>query len=370
MSEALAQPTSSRDDVAAAFTAVEAKTEPVKIEPVKAEPAKIEPVKVEPAKAEPAQLRGEPGPANVEPAKTEPVKAEPVKAEPAKTEPVKVEPAKPWESRLAKPPTTWKPETREQWEQIPAAARIEIHRRESEAYKAIQTSKAAREFQQSFMNVAQPYAATMAQEGSNPLESFRDYLKTAHMLRTGLPQEKAMAVARAIQQFGVPIELLDQALAGVLKGGGNGQAGAGQFRDPRVDQLLGTLAQQRTAREQALNQEIDQELGEFAVDPKNEYYHDVRDIMADVLEVAARRNEKLSLQQAYERSTMLHPEVSKLVRTKDLSAEQERLTKAAQAAKAAAVQVTGAPGAPGGVQASDGSVRGAIEASIAQLSGR
>ena len=358
--------TSLHSDLSAAFDKAEtAATTTTTTEPVKTEPVKTEPVKTEPVKTEPAQLRGE-----GEPVKTEPVKTEPVKTEPVKTEPVKTEipPEERWADRLAKAPPSWKPEAREHWAQLPPQARLEIHRRESEVYKALQHSKASRDFHQEFNEVAEPYAMLMAQEGGN-LNGFSEYLKTASLLRMGTPMEKAMAVARAIHQFQVPIEMLDSALAGTLKQG-NGGAGGGEFRDPRVDKLLGVLEQQNQTRQASMAAEVDTELEEFGSDPKNEYFEDVRDIMADVLEVAARRNEKMSLQQAYRHATMLHPGISKLVEQKGKVKTQEELTAAAKAAKAAAISVTGAPGAPGGVTASDGTVRSSIEAAIGQLSGR
>src|SRR3990170_2620160 len=360
----------SRSDVAAAFDKVEvaqAKVEPVKVEPARIEPAKIEPAKIEPVKVEPAALRGE-GEVK-EPAKAETLGkvGEPAKAVELKAGEVKSDEAK-WQDRLTKAPPSWKPEAHESWAQLPSNVRVEIHRRESEVYRVLQNSKEAREFHQEFQKVAQPYAMLIAQEGS-PLLAFSEYLKTGSLLRMGTPHEKAMAVARAINQFQVPIELLDAALAGTLKAG-NGAGGAAQFRDPRVDQLLGTLAEQQARHNQQVTEEVDGELEEFATDEKNKYFHDVRDLMADIMEVAARRNKKVSLQTAYSQAIMLHPEISKLVKVQETTQTEQKLTQAAQAAKAAAVSITGSPGAPGGVVASDGTVRGSIEAAIASLSGR
>ena len=341
---------SSRSDVAAAFDKVVA----------------AEPAKVEPAKVEPVALRGE----VKEPEKVEVLGkvGEPAKVVEPKAGEVKSEEAK-WQDRLAKAPPSWKPEARESWAQLPSNVRVEIHRRESEVYRVLQHSKEARDFLQEFQKVAQPYAMLVAQDGGNPLTTFNEYLKTSSLLRMGTPHEKAMAVARAISQFQVPIELLDAALAGNLKAG-NGAAGAGQFRDPRLDQLLGTLAEQRAQNDQRVAEEVDSELEEFAADEKNKYFNDVRELMADIMEVAARRNKKVSLQTAYSQATMLHPEISKLLKTQETVQTEQKLTQAAQAAKAAAISITGAPGAPGGVAASDGTVRSSIEAAISQLSGR
>lgn len=357
-------------DLSAAFDKVEAAA--ITPTPTPASTSSTPAVEGKPAvKVEPASLRGEqtlkPGEVKAGEVKTGEVKPATGETKPGE---VKTEENR-WQDRLTKAPPSWKPEARESWQQVPANVRVEIHRRESEAYKAIQQSKTAREFHQEFAKVAQPFAILLEQEGG-PLNGFHEYLKTASLLRMGTPHEKAMAIAKAVQQFQIPIEMLDSALAGNISrpGGGNGQAAPGEFRDPRVDQLLQTLNQQQQQREQGMLAEVDNELEVFAQDPANEYFHDVRELMADVLEVAARRNEKISLQQAYSRATMIHPEVAKLVRRKELTSEQDKLTAAALKARGAAISVTGAPGAPGGVAASDGTVRGSIEAAISQLSGR
>jgi hypothetical protein len=192
----------------------------------------------------------------------------------------------------------------------------------------------------------------------------------------GTPNEKAMAVASAIQQFGIPIELLDAALAQMLKPGeagkGNGAAAAGnaEFRDPRVDDLMKTLST-RSAEERARNAEvIDAELAEFAADPVNEYFHDVKEDMADILEIAAKRKKAISLQTAYRQATILHPEISKLVEQKRAKTQQQKMTDAAKKAKGAAVQVTGSPILGAASTSANDTVRGSIEAAISSLSHR
>ena len=322
-----------------------------------------EPVKPAKPAAEAPGLRGEvpAAPAAAAPAKPE--------VKPAVPPAPKVEGDAKFVSRLARPPASWKPENIQHWDAIPEPVRVEIHRREAEMFRALQSSKEARDFVDEFNQVTAPYAVMIAQEGP-PMKAFQNYLQTVTTLRMGTPWEKAYGIAQACRNFNVPIELLDQALAGNLPPGanvlGNGQQGQQQFRDPRVDQLFTQLQQQNEQRQQRMNEEIDAELADFENNPEYPYFDHVRTMMGDVLELAARRNEKMSLQEAYRRSIMTHPELSKL-------AQQQEMAAAAKAAKEAAnVSVTGAPVTPSAipVTSSTGSVRGDIEQAIAQLSGR
>ena len=325
-------------------------------------------------------------PDKVEETTAAPAKVEDTTAAPAKVETPEVTAAKPdlekkadvtddtrWAERLTKAPPSWKPTSRELWEQIPQAARLEIHRRESETYRALTSSKESRDFISTFRGIVQPYEMLLAQEGG-PIQGFQQYLKTASLLRMGTPQEKAMTVASAVQQFGVPIELLDSALAGILKPGqGNGTAsaaGSAEFRDPRVDRLMGELANRNAQDQQRNAGRIDSELQAFAEAPENEYFFDVKDEMADILEIAAKRDKVISLQTAYRQATMLHPEISKLIADKEKRAEARRLTSAAVKARGAAVQVTGSPSLGAASVGSNETVRGSIEAAISSLSSR
>jgi len=334
--------------------------------------------------SEPAPLRGE-GPEAAE-VKTDAAPSTEFKSPEAKTDTpstevkTEVQPTpevteeKRWADRLEKAPPTWKAETRETWAQIPPAARLEIHRRESEVYKALQTTKDAREFHREFGSMAAPYQALLAQEGG-PLNGFREYLSTASMLRIGTPHEKANAVAGAIMKFGVPLELLDSALAGLVSGNpaAQPQSQSGQpqqFRDPRFDQFMQEVQARESAQKQQIQVEVATELQQFEADPKNEFFNDVRETMGDILEVAARRGKHVSLMEAYNQAVQFHPDISKISAARQKQATAAELTAAAQKARGASVQVSGGPVVPGGMTASDGTVRGAIENAIATLGSR
>lgn len=357
-------------DIRASIEALQARDEPAD----KTEPAgKTEPVgKTEPAgKTEPVG-KTEPAGKTELAGKTEPV----AKTEPAgKTEPVKLTDAPPVVSQKVSAnqgPRSWKPELREKWATLPSEVQTEVMRREMEVTRALQETARAREFAQQFYEAAAPYQQLIALEGGDPLVSFGNYLKTATILRSGSPAEKANAVAQAIHSYGVDITMLDGALANTIAGKGPIQQSGQQqqFRDPRVDELLGHMTERQQQEEQQLAEELAEEVTAFATDPANEFFEDVRMDVSVLLGVAAERKQKMTLKEAYDKACMLNPNISKVI-------EQRKAAKAVADAKAAEVarrnagsSVTGGAPRQTGTKENDASssVRAAIEDSIARLS--
>jgi predicted nucleic acid-binding protein len=176
--------------------------------------------------------------------------------------------------------------------------------------------------------------------------------------------------------------MLDQALAAHFQGGQPPQGGQpAQAQDPRFTQLqqqfapvidfVNGLRQRQEQVLQETDQTLSQTLEEFASDPANEFFDDVKDDVADILDMAARRKQSLSLQDAYNRAIMLHPTISKIVEQRKLAASLTTQNQAAQRARSAAVSVpsSGAPSQGSDRQAGD-SVRSAIEAAFEVHSGQ
>ena len=214
------------------------------------------------------------------------------------------------------------------------------------------------------MREVQPYQQVIqeATQGDTML-AVTELLKAESILRHGMPSEKAGFVAHIVRKYGVGIEDLDGALVGVALQ----NTGADPMTIQRaVQQALAPLmnaAQQRQAeRNQRTEQEIAHEIDTFRADPKNEYFEDVRNLMADVMEVSTRNGEELSVADAYERACLLHPEVRKIIVAKQNGASAQNLTQAAQRAKAAAVSVKGSGAVVGSPEPTEPlSVRAAIE---------
>lgn len=295
--------------------------------------------------------------------------------------PPKPDAAKPIEAAKPEPvvdkgpraPQSWRPEIREKWAGLPPEVKGEVMRREAQVEQALRESSDAREVAEQFLQTVAPYEAFIRAENSDPFRAMQLLFDTAVALRTAPPASKAQLVANMVKQYAVDVGMLDNALAG-----------QGPAPDPNaqhlqqmiqreltpIKQFMGSFQQQAQQRRQATQAEVMSEIETFAADPTHEYYDDVAETMADLLEAAARRNQVMDLNTAYERACMTHPEVSKIVIGRRM-AEQAK----AEQARANSARVAGSslPSAPAPVSAPDISelgLRDAIAASMDALSGR
>jgi hypothetical protein len=184
-------------------------------------------------------------------------------------------------------------------------------------------------------------------------------MKTAAALRTGSPAYRAQLVASMIRDFAIPIDVLDQAIVALQQGGpgagapgqaphaGNGFALQQMLQQQLapIQQFMQQFQQSQTQTQQAQTQQAAQALEEFAADPANEFIYDVGQEMADLLEMAAKRGQPLSLQDAYRRATLAHPSISQILENRRATQGAAQQTAAARRAKnaAASVSSTSAP---------------------------
>lgn len=271
-------------------------------------------------------------------------------------------------------PTSWKPEVREKWGSLPPEVQAEVMRREREVVQVLQASHAARQFFEHFRNTTAPYQQYIAMNGNgDPLQTYGQYLRTATILRAGSPIEKATAIAQAVQEFGVDVNVLDQALSTLFRGTPPPQAQQGQgqqqFRDPRMDELLTLLTNQQQEEHDRINQAAAEEATAFASDPANEFFEDLKHEVSDLLLMAANRGQKLSLGDAYKKACMMHPEISKIVVQRDQAKAQQAQQAALQQRRTAASSLRPEPPRQTG-EANGGalSIRAAIEQAAQQLS--
>lgn len=263
-----------------------------------------------------------------------------------------------------KVPVGWTKEELQGWEGMSPHHQAAVLRREQEInatlYRTAQERKFAVEVQQSL----QPYMQMIQAEGATPAQAIRSVMETAAFLRTATPQDKAVRVAQMIQQFKVPIKELADALDQ-----------APQF-DPTpqvmqaVRQELAPVMQMLQQQEQQTLQQAQQGVDAFLGDAQYPYAKQVAPIMGELMESAAARGQQMTLQDAYQRATLLHPEISQRVIDERAQAKVAQLTAAAQKAKSAAVSVasSGAPMASSG-EDGDGSLRSDLMSAWRQASG-
>lgn len=220
-------------------------------------------------------------------------------------------------------PRGWKPDIREKWVGIPREVQEEVLRREKEINSGLQTASAAKKFKQEFDTLITPYQPYFDVDRMTPMQGFKEYLTTSALLRSGTPQQKASALAGVISQFGVDVQMLDQYLAAAIQGRGaapEGQPNPQQYHDPRVDQILQRMQQQEKQFQERQTGTLKAEVATFEKDTKNEFFNDVRDDVADLLEMAANRGKAMTLKQAYDRACEMNPDVRKVVEARKIEA--------------------------------------------------
>ena len=247
--------------------------------------------------------------------------------------PAKVEPA---EHDTA--PQAWKPAEKAKWASLPPEIRTEVTRREREITKTLNDTAHARKFSNEFQQTVQPYMARIQAQGANPIQAVQNLLQADYLLATAPKAQKAQYLARLISDYDVDVEALDLALSGQKIPTGESD---------RVEQLLNQkLApfqqfianQQQTAqqREQQQTQALENEIKSFVDNPKYPHFEQVRDEMADLIELSVRKGKPLGLEAAYNKAIQLDPELA--AQTSAAAANQ-----AAQRARKASVQVGGSP---------------------------
>jgi hypothetical protein len=273
-------------------------------------------------------------------------------------EPTKLDP-------YAKAPQSWKPGAREAWNALPPDVRAEVHRRERESARMVQETAQARQVTEYVSQLQQKFAPALQAEGVDALTASANLMNLASRLRFGSPHEKATLAAQIIRSYGVDIN----ALANVLDGQPvpQGQQQPQMMTDPRVDQLLAQLQGLQQQRQESVVQKAVSEVESFG--GTQEFFEDVREDMADLLEVAARRGIDLSLEQAYERACQMQPEISKVLAARAAAQQAGTARQSTQRARAAASSVRGTP-AGMSTNSQPDTLRAAIEAAIDDSSGR
>jgi hypothetical protein len=266
----------------------------------------------------------------------------------------------------SKAPQSWKAGAREAWGQLPQELRAEIHRRESETAQALQHSAQAREVIGTLQSIQQEFAPALQAEGVDLVTATRNLMQVSARLRFGTPQEKAVTVAQIMQAYGVDVPTLDAILSNTPLPQ-HAQAQAQQLRDPRVDGLLSQIASARQQQAQQQAEEATREVSSFG--EGKEFFDDVREAMADLIEVAARRGVDLSLDQAYERACQMDPEISRVLAQRQAAGAAQNAGASTARNRAAASSVRSTP-VTGGQAPNPENLRGAIEAAWDQAAER
>ena len=289
-----------------------------------------------------------------------------VETKPAQQTPAPA-PEKPAEAPRAelRPPTSWKPPEREKWNQVPPEIQQTIHRRERETWIAMQKAADASKAVAPIQEAVQPFQDIFRAEGVDVATGLRSLMSNVERLQRGSPQSKAQVVAGIIKTYGVPLDTLAQ----LIEGGATTQDGAPQMD---VRQMIASGVKEEMARElerarsEHLQRTTESETANVMEFSKTaEFFEDVREAMADAMEIAARRGVALSLQEAYDNACLLEPEVKKVIQQRQAATASNSATQRAKAASSS-VRSTPAGSRPQSVNGA-GSIEDDLRASMAEL---
>lgn len=274
-----------------------------------------------------------------------------------------------------KAPQAWRDGAKKAWASLPEEARVEVLRREKEFSTALAGAAEDRKYAQTLRSTIAPFEAQIRAEGSTPEKAIASLLQTGMALRTAPPAHKAQLVAGLINDFGIDLNHLVQALQGQVPRGGPQQPSPQQI-DPNsiakqvMENITKTLGSQREAALIAQSKAVmEKELSGKAMHGLDgtDYTEEIHDSMADFIESAAKRGRSISLEQAYTMAAQMHPEVSKVLERQKQAASATKKNQTTQQVRAAASSVRSSP-ATTPVRSGQGmSLRESLEAAVDSL---
>lgn len=267
---------------------------------------------------------------------------------------------KPATPQELKAPSQWKPQVREKWNTIPREVQEEILRRENDSLRLIGSVGQKIKFADDVGRHLAPFAERLQSQNIPPQEFLGDVFSTVKSLATGTMEEKAAVVSNIIQSYGIDLRVLDTVLSQRL---------SAPPPSPEVIQARqlaaraqAVLQQQAQGSQEQARMAASQTLAQFGADPKNEFFEDVRDMMADLLQAGR----ATSLDEAYTACIWAHPDTRKILLQREAEQRVSSRGQRAQQARRASSSVHGAPLHSGGVSARNpkASLRETIEAAF------
>jgi hypothetical protein len=258
-------------------------------------------------------------------------------------------------------PQSWKPAIREKFATLPPEVQQEVIRRERETAVALQETAEARQFHQRFQQSVAPYDPIFRSLGMAPEQAIGMSLQTLGQLASGPPAIKARVVADIVKTYGIDIQMLDSELAGQpVAPGPQAAIDPSQIVRQAREAMRAELQQAQHAQfERKVAAEIEQ-MKEL------EFFDDVREDMATIIEVSAKRGVVITPRDAYNRAVWANPHVAEVMQQRQAAKVAANPQGSTQRARAAASSVRGSPVGPtNGAQPKD--LRGEIEAAWEQL---
>ena len=257
---------------------------------------------------------------------SEPIAEAPADEAPATEATAAPEPEDNSEPKNLKAPAGWSPQARESWSKVPPEVQKQIAQREQGMAQTMQEVSGARDMYKQAQALQQSYAPVLQSQGINsPMEAAQSYVQTVSTLQNGTQEQKAGMIAEMINNFGVDIGTLDQTLVGQPQQSTSGlDPNLEQVLEQKlapVNQLLQGMEQQKRFVQQQQQQQANSEVAEFG--QKAEFLGDVRNQMADLIDMGAAQGRQIGMQEAYDMACQLNPQVKQVL---DQRAKTQQVT--------------------------------------------
>ena len=259
-------------------------------------------------------------------------------------------------------PQSWSPAEREHFAKAPPEVQAAIARVDMEVRKVMQESAPARKFQQEFHQAMAPFEPMLRAAGLDPIRGATSAFQTIQQLQGPMAQ-RAQAIAGLIRNYGVDVAALATELDNP--------------QQPQVDPR--TIAQQVEAaviqrfeqgRHQRATEAATREIESFAADPANEFFEDVYNEIAGIMDAAKARGVPMTLQDAYARATWANPEIRAILQKRAQAEAAKAATASTQQARIAASQVKSTPSTGASELRTPKSTRDVVEMAWDSLDGR
>ena len=249
-----------------------------------------------------------------------------------------------------RPPQSWKPSPKTKWATLDPEIKQEVLRRETETTRVLNETAQARQIATQFQQAVQPFMARIASLNAHPITAVTELLKADHILSTAPKVQKAQFLAKLISDYGVDIEALDQVLSGKAQQVDPVDSKVEQLLQQRLAPFQQFLTQQQQVaawQEQQVAAELEQTVESMAADTaKFPHFQQVRESMADIVELYARRGQTIGIEAAYNKAVAMDPATSQVFAQQLQNNAAAKLNGRAQKALAASVSVNGAPTGP------------------------
>lgn len=255
-----------------------------------------------------------------------------------------------------KPPTSWSPTAKVEFEKLPPAVQQAVAKREEEVNSGFAKFQDYKPIER-YMEMAK-------QSGTTLDRALENYVGIENDLR----QDMVSGVARICQNQGIhPVALANQILA--RHGASPQQDGAGETQANQTAQVdLSPVMQKISALETFINQQqsatVNSEIERFASDPKHTFFENVKADMGRLINSGQAEN----LEVAYDKACWANKEIRELlIKQQAVSSSAKPAEEAVQRARAADKAIGGAPSAgfvPKSAPAPGASIRDTIKAAV------